>query len=209
MDTDEVWRAVEAERAGLADLFDDLSEREWATPSLCAGWRVREVAAHLTLAHTGPGRAVVDLVRAGGSFDRMIRDTAIRRAALPTDRYAPLLRAMIGSRRRAPGVSPLEPLLDALVHGQDIAVPLGRPRDMPLAAAAAAVDRVWPNLFPFRAARRLRGYRLRATDHPWAAGDGELVEGPLAALLLLITGRRAAALARLDGPGARRLAATP
>ena len=50
MDRDEVWRAIDAERISLADLLDSLGEREWETPSLCAGWRVRDVAAHLTLA---------------------------------------------------------------------------------------------------------------------------------------------------------------
>jgi hypothetical protein len=71
---------------------------------------------------------------------------------------------------------------------------------MPTEAAAAAATRVWPNLWPFRAERRLRGIRLAATDHPWSAGQGPLVEGPIAAILLLLTGRPAA-LPRLSGPG--------
>ena len=50
---------------------------------------------------------------------------------------------MAGSRRHAPGITDMEPLLDVLVHGQDIAVPIGRPRTMPLDAAAAAATRVW------------------------------------------------------------------
>lgn len=86
------------------------------------------------------------------------------------------------------------------MHGQDIAIPLGRPRTMPAEAAATAVGRVWPNLFPFRPARRFAGLRLMATDHPWSAGTGPAVEGPIAAILLLLTGR-AAALPQLSGPG--------
>jgi uncharacterized protein (TIGR03083 family) len=111
---------------------------------------------------------------------------------------------MAGSRRKAPGVSHLEPLIDVQVHGQDIAIPLGRPRPMPARAAAAAADRVWPSLFPWRAGRKLSGFRLAATDCSWSAGDGQLVEGPIGAILLLLTGRRAA-LAQLSGPGARTL----
>jgi len=111
---------------------------------------------------------------------------------------------MAGSRRKAPGVSHLEPLIDVLVHGQDIAIPLGRPRAVPVRAAVAAADRVWPNLFPWRAQRRLRGFRLAATDCFWSAGDGLLVEGPIAAILLLLTGRRAG-LAQLSGAGVREL----
>ncbi|MEV8503323.1 maleylpyruvate isomerase family mycothiol-dependent enzyme [Actinoplanes sp. NPDC051475] len=206
MDRDAVWKTIDDERLSLADLLDDLSPAEWETPSLCTGWRVRDVAAHLTLSHTGVLAGTVALVRARGGFDRMIRDSALRQARLPTDSYAPMLRAMAGSRRKAPVISDLEPLIDVLVHGQDMAIPLHRERAMPPAAAAAAADRVWPDLYPFRAARRLRGVRLRATDHEWSVGEGELVEGPISALLLLVTGRRAAAVGRLRGPGVALLA---
>ncbi|BFU45335.1 maleylpyruvate isomerase family mycothiol-dependent enzyme [Krasilnikovia sp. MM14-A1004] len=206
MDRDEVWQAIDDERRSLADLLDDLSGPEWETPSLCAGWRVREVAAHLTLAHAGPLSALAWLVRARGDFHRMILDSAVRQAELPVDRFAILLRGMVGSRRKAPGISHLEPLIDILVHGQDIAIPLGRTRPMPLAAAAAAANRVWPMGWPFHARRILNGLELVATDHPWSVGQGRRVEGPMASLLLLITGRRAA-LPALSGPGTAELAA--
>jgi uncharacterized protein (TIGR03083 family) len=200
VDRDEVWQAIDGERASLADLLDSLSEQEWEAPSLCAGWRVRDVAAHLTLSQMGVLPAVVAVVRARGNFNRMVHDTAVRQARLPAGEYAPRLRAMAGSRKKAPGVSHLEPLIDVLVHGQDIAIPLGRNRPVPTEAAMAAADRVWPDLFPWRAARKLSGVRFRATDCSWTAGDGELVEGPIAAILLLLTGRTAA-LAQLSGPG--------
>jgi uncharacterized protein (TIGR03083 family) len=138
----------------------------------------------------------------------MVRETALRQARLPVQEYAPRLRAMAGSRRKAPGVSHLEPLIDVLVHGQDIALPLGRTRPMPTQAAMAAADRVWPDLFPFRARRRLVSLRIRATDCSWTAGDGVLVEGPIAAILLLLTGRDAAQ-AQLSGPGAVRVTPSP
>lgn len=204
MDRDQVWQVIDRERLSLADLFDDLSPPEWETPSLCAGWRVRDVAAHLTLSQMGLFPAMVSAVRARGNFNRMVHDTAVRQAGLPVSEYAPRLRAMAGSRKKAPGVSDLEPLIDVLVHGQDIAIPLGRNRPMPTGAAMAAADRVWPDLFPFRARRRLGGLRLRATDCAWTAGDGVLVEGPIAAILLLLTGRDAA-LAQLSGPGTARV----
>jgi uncharacterized protein (TIGR03083 family) len=205
MGPDEVWRIIDEERASLADLFDSLGDQEWETPSLCDGWRVRDVAAHLTLAQMGLFPAAVAAARARGNFDRMIHDSAVRQARRrPAEEYAPRLRAMAGSRRKAPGVSHLEPLIDVLVHGQDIAIPLGRPRPMPARAAVAAADRVWPSLFPWRAGRKLSGFRLAATDCSWSAGDGLLVEGPIGAILLLLTGRRAA-LAELSGPGARTL----
>ena len=117
VDVGAVWQTIDAERLGLASLFDELAPHEWETPSLCVGWRVRDVAAHLTLAHMTASQAAVGMARAGGSFHRMIRDTALRQAALPVREYAPRLRGMVGSRRRTPGVTPLEPLIDVLVHG--------------------------------------------------------------------------------------------
>ncbi|MBO0807084.1 MAG: maleylpyruvate isomerase family mycothiol-dependent enzyme, partial [Actinobacteria bacterium] len=200
----DVWRAIDAERTGLADLLAGLTAEQWEVPSLCAGWRVREVAAHLTLAQSGIAVSAVALLRARGSLDRMIYDTAVRQARLPPGRYPDLLRGMTGSRKKAPGISHLEPLIDVLVHGQDIAIPLGLARTMPLPAAVAAADRVWPDLYPFRAGRRLAGIRLAATDCSWSAGAGLLAEGPIAAILLALTGRPAAA-ERLSGPGVTEL----
>jgi hypothetical protein len=70
----------------------------------------------------------------------------------------------------------------------------------------AAADRVWPNLFPWHAGRKLSGFRFVATDCSWSAGDGLLVEGPIAAILLLLTGR-GAALSQLSGSGTSQLKA--
>jgi uncharacterized protein (TIGR03083 family) len=194
MDSDEVWRTIDEQRSELADLMETFTPEEWETPSLCAGWRVRDVAAHLTLAQMGLRSALVAAARARFSFDRMIHDTAVRRARLPVEEYPVLLRAMVGSRRTAPMITELEPMIDQLVHGQDMTRALGRERSMPAEAAATAAQRVWTTGFPFHAAKRLRGYELVATDHPWRAGEGRVVEAPIADLLLLVTGRDAVRL---------------
>lgn len=206
---DDAWAEIDRQRLGLADLLDTLTDAEWETRSLCAGWRVRDVAAHLALAQTRPWRATADLVRARGRFDVMIRDSARRHATAPTAELTAQIRSMAGSRRKAPGVSHLEPLVDVLVHGQDIAVPLGRARVMPIEAAAAAASRVaampWPLSTAFHVRARLRGIKLEADDIDWSAGEGLLVRGPVQSLLLLLTGRPAPA-GTLAGPGAEMLA---
>ncbi len=206
MDRDEVWRTIDQQRTELADLMETFTEQEWETPSLCEGWRVREVAAHLTLAQMRLLPALGEVLRARGSFNRMVHDTAVRQAERPVADYPVLLRAMVGSRRKAPFVSDIEPLLDQLVHGQDMVVPLGRTRQMPLEAAATAAQRAWDLNWPFRTKKRLHGFKLSATDHPWAVGEGTLVEGPVRALLMLVTGREVV-LPELSGPGADELRA--
>src|SRR5215211_5819703 len=102
MDGDAVWRTIDAERAGLADLVDDLTPAEWETPSLCDAWRVGDVAVHLTQAHMGMREAAGAALRARGSFDRMIRDSALRARGVSPEECARRLRTMVGSRRMAP-----------------------------------------------------------------------------------------------------------
>jgi uncharacterized protein (TIGR03083 family) len=208
VDTDELWTTIDSERASLADLLAELTPAEWEHPSWCAGWRVRDVAAHLTLAHAGPGFAVPALVRARGSFDRMVHDTACAAAVAPTDELVARIRAMVGSRRHAVLTTQVEPLLDVLVHGQDIARPLGRRRAVPPAAAAIAATRAWRMGWPFWARRRLRGTTLVATDTGWRVGSGPPVCGSTGDLLLLVTGRRQV-LPGLTGPGVATLARAP
>lgn len=136
---------------------------------------------------------LVELARARGSFNRMIHDTATRHAARPVDRLVAELRAAVGSRRLAPGQKLADALMDVLVHGQDIAIPLGRRRDMPADAAQAAAQHLWRIGFPFHARKKLRGFRLSATDVDWTAGEGAEVRGPIKVIVPLLAGRTALA----------------
>ncbi|WP_454343044.1 maleylpyruvate isomerase family mycothiol-dependent enzyme [Streptomyces canus] len=193
LDTDELWRFVDQERASLADLLESLDPQEWQTRTRCGDWRVRDVAAHLTIAARFSGGQVVrEMLRARGNWNRMIHDSAVREAGLPTAEIVAHLRAIIGSRRLAPTTSPHEPLLDLLVHGQDIALALGRRRPVPPAAARDAAERVWTMRFPPRP-WPLPKARLVATDIAWTRGAGEEIRGPITSLLLLLTGRPEAA----------------
>ena len=201
MDRDESWRVIDEQRELIADLLETLTPDEWATPSLCEGWTVRDVAAHLSMAATASlGEVMGYVVRARGSFDRMIRDSAIDRATRPTGEIISDLRGIVGSRRLAPGTFWRDPLLDVLVHGQDIAVPLGRSLPARAEAARTAAEWAWVRRFPFFPARRLRGVRLVADDIVWSRGEGEELHGPVTSLLLLSTGRPAG-LAGTSGPG--------
>ncbi|MCK8436547.1 maleylpyruvate isomerase family mycothiol-dependent enzyme [Streptomyces sp. D2-8] len=193
LDTDELWQIVDQERTSLADLLDGLSLEEWETRTRCGDWRVRDVAEHLTIAaRYSHGQVVREMVRARGNWNRMIHDSAVREAALPVAEIVANLRSIVGSRRLAPTTSPREPLLDLLVHTQDIALALGRTHQMPLTAARDAADRVWTMRIPPRP-WPLPKARLVATDTEFTRGDGPEIRGPIAALLLLLTGRPEAA----------------
>ena len=203
----ETWQVIDAQRTSLADLLQDLSEQEWQHPSLCDGWTVRDVAAHLTLQQLGARAAIAMMARYRGDIDKAVRESARERAgALSPGQVIAAIRAMAGSRRHNVGVTYRETLIDALVHAQDIAVPLGRSHPMPPEAAAAAATRIWTMRWPppFPASRAMRRFRVTATDTSWAAGQGPEVSAPISAILLLSAGRRTA-LPELTGDGAAEL----
>ena len=101
------------------------------------------------------------------------------------------MRAMVGGRRRPPGTTVADPLMDVLVHGQDIAVPLGIQRTMPIPAAVIAAERVWKMGFPFYARKRYPNVSFTATDADFSVGTGEEVRGPIQDILMTLSGRRA------------------
>src|SRR5262245_28952343 len=124
-----VWPAIDDQRRRTADLLESLTEQQWEHPSLCDGWTVRHVAAHLTLQQERVRDVAAFAVRhpsilRSGSLNRVIRDSAVLQSRLPTEEIVAGIRAMIGSQRHNAFVTHLETLTDILVHGQDIALPL-------------------------------------------------------------------------------------
>ncbi|GAA3220832.1 maleylpyruvate isomerase family mycothiol-dependent enzyme [Pseudonocardia petroleophila] len=157
--------AVAAERLRLADHVAGLTDEQWRTPSLCSAWTVRDVVAHLTTTTriTVPG-LLVAAVRARGDFDRMeIALAAARAAAHTTAELVGQLRESADSTRRFPGSAPLDPLMDLVIHAQDVARPLGTAYVSPPEVVAAALAHVAVNRF-MGAPRRLAGVRLVSAD---------------------------------------------
>ncbi|WP_232535364.1 maleylpyruvate isomerase family mycothiol-dependent enzyme [Nocardia terpenica] len=185
---------LRAERAELIALLRTLTEDEWMTPSLCAGWRVRDVVGHLLYDTIPAPTYAAILLRNGLSADR-VND-------LLADKSKSLSTAQLLERLNAPGehISRLLPrvaLSDMVVHHQDIRRPLGRDRKIAPERLRAVLDH--PDPFA-RPGRYIGGLRLTATDLNWSRGTGPEVRGPGEALILAMVGRPAA-LTELDGPG--------
>lgn len=213
MDDTEVWHSIHRQRLAVVELLEHLPAEEWDRPSLCEGWTVREVAAHLNLQEINLSAFIRIALSHPLAVPRgigVITREAARREARhrsPAELVAGI-ESMIGSRRHNLGVTCRETMIDILVHGMDIAIPTGRTLVIPQDAAAEAASRTWTaplSGYPFFARHRLRGYRLEADDIAWTAGAGAPIHGSMAALLLLITGRRTAALHQLSGDGAEAL----
>lgn len=190
MHSDDIWRQIDQQRDDLADLLDGVDGSLSSTPSLCDGWTVRDVGAHVTQSQLGATRLAIEMARSGFRFNAMVHRTAVQDNRSLKD-IATALRAMRGSRRHPPGTTERDPLVDVLVHGQDIAVPLGIDRPMPTEAAVVAADRLWTMGFPYNARRGLRGIRLVADDAPFAVGEGTTIAAPVRDIVMVLSGRHA------------------
>lgn len=194
MDRDSVWEHIHEQRRILAELLADLDDSSWSAPSLCTGWSVKDVAAHV-IASPQFGLASLPGVLARGrfSFNRAMDVETRRRGEQSIADILAQYAAWDGSRRHPPGTAALDPLVDVLVHIQDIARPLGLTIVAPPEAAAAAADRARFVSPLFGTFGTVRSTRLVASDTDWARGKGAVVEAPMLELLMLITGRTSAA----------------
>ncbi|WP_147251512.1 hypothetical protein [Blastococcus sp. TBT05-19] len=84
------------------------------------------------------------------------------------------------------------------MHGLDIRLPLGLPREIPEERLRTSLAFVASGGFGSK--RTVSGLRFEADDLDWAAGSGSVVRGGAEALLLAMTGR-SVALDRLSGGG--------
>jgi uncharacterized protein (TIGR03083 family) len=206
MDTDELAAALAEERLAIADLFAGLTPEQWRTPTLCPAWDVHEMAAHLTVPiEFSAVELVTTMVRARGNPDRVGLLMADRRAGRTPAELIAALRAGATSRQAPPIVGLLGPYTDALVHLQDVLIPLGLTDDRPAERWRPTLDFLmsWRARIGFLAGAR-PALRYVATDLDWAHGEGPEVSGPGAALALALL-RRTPRLDELTGPGERDL----
>ncbi|MEU6456535.1 maleylpyruvate isomerase family mycothiol-dependent enzyme [Streptomyces sp. NPDC047065] len=203
----DVWPMVHAERAALIDDLAHLEEERWGQPSLCAGWTVHDVAAHLIdTARTTRLGFVVGLVRERLDFDRQnARGVERERGASPQETLQRL--RQVASRRSTPPAPLDSRLVEQVVHGEDIRRPLGITRPYPPEAVVRSLRLQARTPASFGGAKELTaGIRLTAVDADLSIGDGPEVRGSALSLLLAVCGRRVA-LEELDGPGTDSLVA--
>jgi uncharacterized protein (TIGR03083 family) len=184
------------ERAAFIDTLETLADEQWRTPSLCAGWTVENVAAHLAWAPAaGPMEMLPATVRAGFRPNRLIADSAVRWSARGRPAILDQLRRNQQSGAKPLGVPRIAALTDAVVHGLDVRVPLGIPHAIDPDAFRLIADWTvttrWPSTLVIGGspAARLRGTRLVATDLDWSWGEGTEVREPADRILLRLLGR--------------------
>jgi uncharacterized protein (TIGR03083 family) len=202
--------AIASEYEALADLLEAAAPAVWDAPSLCEGWRTREVVAHMTMPARYDGPAfMAELQANGGDFTRLsdtvaARDGALPVAALLADLRSPLLHAW-----QPPGGGEDGALVHCVIHSLDIieAVPLDRrvPAARVLAVlglatgAGAGAGAGASNQFGVD----LSDVELRADDVEWTSGTGAVLTGSAQVLALVACGRLLPA-GRLGGEAAPR-----
>jgi uncharacterized protein (TIGR03083 family) len=204
----ELPATIAAERTDLARVLSDLPALAWDESTLCAGWRVREVVAHMTMPFRySATRFAAELARSGGRFHAMSDRIARRDAAAIS--AADLLSVVRDNARNSwkpPGGGYVGALTHDVIHGLDITVPLGIGRRVPedrlrAVLAAVAVPKARKHF-----GTDLAGVRLSAEDIDWTAGapgSGQLLSGAAQDLALVLCGRKLPP-GRLHGEAAAR-----
>ncbi|AXB46558.1 maleylpyruvate isomerase family mycothiol-dependent enzyme [Amycolatopsis albispora] len=187
------------ERADFADFLETLTPEQWAGPTLCAQWTVRELVAHaVSYDELGWPRTLRRFVR--GRFRAgVVNQLGIDEYPCPPEQLIAILRANLRPRGLPAAFGGMIALLDATIHHQDIRRPLGLTREIPPERLRRALH-LSLRAPPIRGFQRSRGVTLVATDVGWRHGRGPEVRGPGEAVLMAIAGRREA-LAELTGPG--------
>ncbi|WP_433701075.1 maleylpyruvate isomerase family mycothiol-dependent enzyme [Nocardiopsis sp. CA-288880] len=195
-----LWPTVHTERASLAADLADLTDRQWATESLCTGLSVREVLAHLaSAAGLSWARWMAGVVRCRFDFDKQVEmRLAEQLGGSPAETLENFRR--VAANTTTP-VGPVVACLgETVVHGEDIRRPLGIGRAYPVDTLTRLAEYYSGTDLVVLAKGRIGGLRLAATDGPFATGSGLPVSGPTLALVMAMTGR-AAYCDDLEGEG--------
>ena len=206
----DLWAELADERRLVTDELDDLPEPVWGRPTTCGSWTVHELTAHLTLSVTFRWpEMIAAMVKARGNADRAIAELSERRAAQPPSLLVTTLRERADVHFAPPGLGPVAPLADVVVHGIELRRAAAIERDVAPGRLRTVLDfATGGRATGFVPGKRTAGLRFEATDLDWSAGPAgaPAVRGPAEDLLLAITGR-ASALEALEGDGVAVLAA--
>jgi uncharacterized protein (TIGR03083 family) len=197
---DGIWSLVHAERAALVGDLADLTDQQWATPSLCTEFSVRQVLAHLTAgASLNPVRWLAGVIRCRFDFDKQVAMRLAEQLGATPAETLERFRRVVTSTVKAP-VPAAAMLGETIVHSEDIRRPMGIHRDYPITTLTELASYYQGSDLVVPAKKRVGGLRLQASDGPFATGSGPLVSGRTLALIMAMTGR-VSYCDELDGDG--------
>lgn len=182
---------IDAARRDLQDVLDRLDDADWDAPTLCEGWRVREVVSHVASAPDARlSRVFPKIIAARGRVDVMLDRMARDGGARPVDEIREHHRRNLEARTLPPGVPPQQFLTDVVIHSLDITTPNGWDLELPVERIRLALSTLVNLGGPFRGRQRAEGLHCDTTDIDWRAGCGDHVRGPSRSMLLALAGRK-------------------
>jgi uncharacterized protein (TIGR03083 family) len=174
---------------GLADLLESAPAETWDAPTLCAGWQVRHLVAHVTMpARMTPEQFGAEMAAARGDFGVLSDTVAARDSALPAAEHLANLRSPVLHGWQPPGGGAAGALSHAVIHSLDVTVALDRPSVAPAPALVSVLDQLTGADGAYFGLD-LTGLRLEAEDGDWAWGSGEVVRADAGRLVALLGGR--------------------
>ncbi|MHA7283913.1 maleylpyruvate isomerase family mycothiol-dependent enzyme [Arthrobacter sp. TMS2-4] len=185
-----VWPTVHNERQALIRDLKSLTSQQWAQPSLCPGWDIHDVLAHLVdTAKTTRLGFVHQMITAKFDFDKASAHGITReRAATPKATLAEFDR--VREATKTPPAALATRLVEAIVHGEDIRRPLKITGSYPSESIEAALRyQLKTGVSMGGGKKRAAGFRLRASDLNVSYGSGPEVEGTSLELLMAVSGR--------------------
>lgn len=195
----ELWANVHAERAALVRDLADHEHVDWTTPSLCAGWDIRDVVVHLAATATlSLSKFTAELVAAGFRPHRIAEKQITNGRGFPAVHALDALRSAIDETASPPQPT-ITRLIEIVVHGEDIRRPLHITHAYDTTHLEEALTYLSRDHL-FGAKTLVQGLQVAATDADIVLGQGQRVEGDAVSLLLAAAGRRTA-INELSGPG--------
>lgn len=177
----------------VAGMLEELTPEQWESPSLCERWRVRDVAGHLvwrvgsgnaSMAATALATIVRERVGPMGAFDVI----ATREAEADYAALVARLRHVAAVKLSGAGRHGLGELTEVVVHGFDMAQPLGV--DLAIDGSVThAVAQGATRLLSLEQREVLRHRTLVAQDAGWRIGQGPEITGTAEAIVLYLYGR--------------------
>lgn len=187
----EIEQLIASSFLDLADLLDGSSL--WDAPSMCEGWRVREVVAHVTMAARYDEPTFMAMLQEDGfDFTQLSNRVAAADAQLPEATLLANLRDPAQHAWTPPGGGPAGALNHIVIHGLDVT----GANDVPPVASEAALRIVLDQLTQGGVAAEfgvdVGAMVLRATDIDWSYGTGgdDGRSATAADLVLHLSGRR-------------------
>ncbi len=205
-DTSKHLNELNSARRDLLDVLVQMDEADWDKPTLCGGWRVREVVCHMASGpDTGFGKAMVGMVKARGKVEAMLDSEACALGNRSVGDILNHFRANVETASLPVTVEAEQFLTDVVIHSLDICHPNGWELELPADRLRTALSKLVTLGPPFRGKQRAEGLHLDTTDIDWRHGCGDSVRGPARAMLLALAGRTAVC-DQLSGDGLAELA---